>query len=82
MIRKIMQTMVTLAVLLISYRLSQDDRVKCLSSSDCIWPKLQQLQLLNLTNDSQKFYHQDYDKYLNVFVIHHSITGKDLEIQI
>lgn len=23
----------------------------------------------------QRFYHDDYEKYLNVFVIHHSLTG-------
>jgi hypothetical protein len=30
----------------------------------------------NGSDIQNRFYHEDYEKYLNVFVIHHSITGK------
>ena len=33
-------------------------------------------QQKNESISQQRFYHEDYEKYLNVFVIHHSITGK------
>lgn len=40
-------------------------------------PKWNFLVDKNITNQSHKkrFYHDDYEKYLNVFVIHHSVTG-------
>ncbi len=30
---------------------------------------------LQINPSTNKFYHEDYEKYLNVFVIHHSVTG-------